>query len=235
MIAFLLPAFLLGCSSKPSSSDVKEALSKQLVSQCKFAKISDVNLDEVIQPELSNSNKVVVKYSYELGVKVDGGYVDDLRRWEKSQEVKKQIGELYDKPGESKVLLDKWIHRERLPSNASNEEYEAEEVESRRLERLVEFERYERVKKFVGSTDGMFALGDDFGPPPAIKLIEKIKEPDFPTECIDYSQSTPFGLLHSTLRREGPVNAVNQYINGVSVKIAAEGVMLKTDAGWTFR
>lgn len=235
LILMPLFAFVLGCSSKPSSSDLEEALSKQLVSQCEFAEINDVKLDEVIQPDSGNSNSVIVKYSYKLGVRVGGDFVDDFRRWEKSRKIKSQIDEIYAQPSKSQDLLDKWIRREGLPSDSSNEEFDAERAETQRLERLVEFERYERVKEFVGSTDGMFDLNDDFGPPPAMRLVENVKEPTFPTKCIDYSQSTPFGLLYSAVRRDGSMDATNQYINGVSVEIAAEGVMLKADKGWSFR
>jgi uncharacterized protein YktA (UPF0223 family) len=235
LVVVLLSVFMLGCSSKPSSTDVEKALSKQLVTQCEFATVDGLNLGEVIQPDSNNSNSVIVKYSYELGVRVGGGYVDNFRRWEKLLKFRNQIREAYDQPGESKALLDKWIRRERLSPDASNEEYETEDAETRRLEHLVKVERYKRIKELVDSTDGMFSLSDDYGPPPDFKLIENVKEPEFPGGCIDYSQSTPLGLLYSTVRRQGSLDATNQYINGVSVNIEAESVMLKTDAGWTFR
>lgn len=236
-LLILIPfcALVLGCSSKPDSGDVHEALSKDLVSQCKFATVDNVELDEVIQPDSSNSNHVLIKYSYDLGVKVVGDYVEDFNRWKRAQEVKNQLQEADSQPTDAKVALMKWKNREGLPANASNEELDAEYAETHRLERLVETERYERIKALIDSTGGMFELDHRLYPPPAIRLIENIKEPLFPTECLDYSQSTPFGLLQQTVGRDSTVNPRDQYINGVSVRIAAESEIFKTDKGWTFR
>ena len=105
---YLLPIVVAvsGCSSKPSSSDLERRLTETLTSQCEFAKINDFSLDEVIQPDSSNKNRVIAKYSYELAVKIDGPFAAQQEHWKKAKSFQAAFTELSQKPLPAEAKLE---------------------------------------------------------------------------------------------------------------------------------
>ena len=257
---YLLPIVVAvsGCSSKPSSSDVERRLTETLTSQCEFAKINDFSLDEVIQPDSSNKNRVIAKYSYELAVKIDGPFAAQQEHWKKAKSFQAAFTELSQKPLPAEAKLESLeamylLTREprklipgyvEFSADATDEQVDqlrnaarlriGEEIKLQ--EKQIKIERYSRLKKYVDSTDGVLTMSqstDSAGVP--FGQLNEPKQPSLPVGCIGLDRRTPFGILMNELVKAGNLaNLPDYYIAGTAVKITAEEPMLKTDKGWTF-
>ena len=244
-VALFAGVFLVGCSGKPSTSEIEKALTLEVQKNCEYASVTNVEVLNTQYGDPQNKERIHVKFTGDVNVKITGKLLESWDNFDKANEIfwawgmdiqnfNKEIAEARSKITDAYDAETAEYKEAMYNGGASPELLEQQRVAAARADEKRE-KMGEWIKKgandifnkYAKDAEGILSSYQDDG----IGRFRPLFKPGIPTGCSSIDPRTPLGLLYQEATKDGKLDAYFSR-KGAVVSMQAERTMMKTEKGW---
>ena len=86
-VAIFAGVFLVGCSGKPSTSEIEKALTLEVQKNCEYASVTNVEVLNTQYGDPQNKERIYVKFTGDVNVKITGKLLESWDNFDKANEI----------------------------------------------------------------------------------------------------------------------------------------------------